>query len=187
MREIEVLAELLEPIEKVCKALQNFDYKGNKRTVDIYFYDPKRQNLQINSEGKLMECCRIREKDGKGYVTYKNDHYEDGKWVYSDEFETEVADVSVLKQIFSRLGLRELVVVDNIKHTYVTPEYEIVVEEVKNLGNFIEVEVLNDDESLPVTEIKKKIFAFMDSLNLHFGEELNAGKPELLLKKQKVA
>ncbi len=187
MREIEILAELFDSVEEVHEILKKFDYKGNKRTVDVYFYDPLRSDLQMNADGKLMACCRIREKNGKGYVAYKTDHYENGKWQYSDEYETEVADASVLKEVFFRLGLRELVTVDNVKHTYVTPDYEIVIEEVKNLGNFIEVEVLHDDENLTVSDLKKKAIDFMNSLQFRFGKELNAGKPELLLKKQKAA
>lgn len=185
MREIEILVKLNENLARVQKVMQRFEYKGNKRTKDTYFYDPLRENLKLNSDNKLMECCRLREKNGKFFVTYKQDNYKNGVWIYSDEYETEVQDIEALKKVFFCLGLRELVVVDNVKHTYQTPDYEIVAEEVKDLGNFLEVEALHDDESKTAEEIKAGIFEFIKNLGLDVGEELNSGKPELLLRKKK--
>ncbi len=187
MREIEVLAELYDDIMTAMKKLKNCEYKGDKRTIDTYYFDSKRKNLQMNAKNKLLECCRIREKDSKYFVTYKIDKYDGGKWLYSDEYETEVKDLHAMEMIFDCLGLEVLVVVDNIKHTFETDDYEIVVEEVKGLGNFIEVEAKNDDDRFSVNEVKAKIYQFIDNLGLNIGEELNSGKPELLLcKKQAV-
>ena len=131
-----------------------------------------------------MECCRLREKGDKSYVTYKIDHYDNGIWIFSDEFETEVKDITVMEKIFQCLGLKRLVFVDNVKHLYETPDYEIALEEVADLGCFLEVEALHDDESLSAEEIKSKIYDFIENLGLVVGAELNSGKPELLLQKK---
>lgn len=184
MREIEVLVELKDDIDKAHKILEKFEYKGNKRTIDTYYVDPMRDNLKLNAKNKLMECCRLREKGDKYYVTYKTDNYDGETWVYSDEHETAVTDLDALKKIFAALGLQKLVVVDNTKHIFETPDYEIVLEEVKDLGSFMEVEALNDDESLSAEEIKAKIYTFINDLGLSIGAELNSGKPELLLNKR---
>ena len=185
MREIEILAKLHTDLQIAKAALSRFDYKGEKTTKDTYFFDPLRSNLKQNSDGKLLECCRLREKGGHFYITYKVDHYQDKTWIYSDEYETEVQDLKALENIFQCLGLQKLVVVNNVKHTYETPDYEIVLEEVEGLGAFIEVEAKHDDESKPVEEIKSGIFHFLMNLGLDVSKELNAGKPEMLLNKQK--
>lgn len=185
MREIEILAPLQTDLQAAEKILSRFEYKGNRRTKDTYFYDPVRPNLKQNANGKLMECCRLREKDAHFYATYKVDHYRQDVWVYSDEYETEIKDITAMENIFRCLGLEKLVVVNNVKHTYETPEYEIVVEEVENLGNFIEVEAKNDDETIPADTIKNRIFEFLQNLGLKIGAESNAGKPEMLLNKEK--
>lgn len=184
MREIEVLAELKDDIQTAMEKLFGLEYCGDKQTVDTYYVDPKRKNLKLNVKKKLMECCRIRSKGNKSYVTYKLDKYQGDKWLYSEEYETEINDLRAMEMIFDCLGLEVLVVVDNIKHTFETTDYEIVLEEVKGLGNFIEVEAKNDDECFSVDEIKAKIYHFIDDLGLEVGEELNSGKPELLLRKQ---
>lgn len=183
MREIEVLAYLNDDLEKAKEALRTFEYKGSKQTIDTYYFDEKRPELKLNATGKLMQCCRLREKGGKYYVTYKIDNYDGDIWVYSDEYETEVTNLDEMKKIFECLGLKKLVVVDNNKHIYKTPQYEVVLEEVKDLGNFIEIEALYDDKKLTTQTIKDGIYKFMSELVLNVGEELNSGKPELLLNK----
>ena len=185
MREIEILVELQTNIVRAKSILEKFGYKGTKNTKDVYYVDSLRKNLQLNQDNKLMECCRLRAKGDKSYITYKIDHYDNGIWIFSDEYETEVKDLKVMEKIFECLGLEKLVVVDNVKHLYETPDYEIVLEEVADLGCFLEVEALHDDENFSVEEIKSKICDFIKHLGLTIGKELNSGKPELLLQKKK--
>lgn len=92
-------------------------------------------------------------------------------------------DIDILKRILGKLGLQELVIVNNKKHTFETTEYEIVVEDVEGLGVFLEVEYIGNSEKTSVDEIKKRIIQFIKDLNHKVGDELNSGKPELLLKK----
>lgn len=181
MKEIEILVEIQEDINSVLHCLEKFEKKGMKSTNDIYYFDPLRNNLKLDDEGKLKECCRLREKAGKYYITYKIDNYKEDVWIYSDEYETEVKDIDILKRILEKLGLKQLVVIKNKKHTFETSEFEIVVEEVEGLGIFLEVEYIGDSEAASVGEIKKQIMQFIKGLNLKVGNELNSGKPELLL------
>lgn len=181
MKEIEILVEVKSSKEETMKALECFTAHGEKRTLDIYFADPLRDALQPDKNGRLHSCFRLRQKDGKCSIAYKNDHFEGDEWLYSDEHETSVGDIDIALRIVEHLGLKELVRIDNVKHVFTTPEYEVVFEEVKDLGNFIEVEKLEEvpDEQVPAA--KQEIRAFLASLDLHLGKELNAGKPELML------
>lgn len=77
--------------------------------------------------------------------------------------------------------MKKLVTVDNKKYTFKTADYEIVLEEVEDLGCFIEVEALVDDEKISAEEIKRDIYGFIAGLGLNIDAELNSGKPELLL------
>lgn len=183
MKEIEILVELKDSIEYAKEKLKSYEYLGVKKTFDKYYYDPLRNNLALNSENKLMECCRIRLKNEVCSVAYKIDIYEQEIWQYSNEFETEVKDFNAMDKIFQNLGLKELVTIDNSKHTFLKDNFEIVVEEVKDLGNFLEVEWMEKDSNKSVKEIKQDIFNFIKSLGLNIGNELNSGKPELKLLK----
>jgi len=184
MKEVEVLVQVYDSKENVLKKLNQFKSIGIKETLDIYFQDPLRQNLQLRENKRLLECFRVRKKGDKCFLTYKEDHFDEkGTWLYSDEHEIQASNFEILTNIIRRLGLKELITIDNKKHTFITDKFEIVLEEVKNLGLFLEVELLKECEENEITEKKKEIQEFISFLNLNTSEELNEGKPELMLKK----
>lgn len=183
MKEIEILIEVKSNKEEALKALEQFRFEGIKKTLDIYFYDPFRTDLQADSEGRLNACFRLRQKGGKNTIAYKVDYFEGEEWSHSDEYETEFKDFETMMHIVERLGLRELVRIDNEKHTYMADEYEIVLEDVKGLGLFMEIEKLKEVPDDKVSETKKEIRQFMQNLAIDFGQEQNAGKPELMMRR----
>ncbi len=183
MKEIEILMEVKSSKDKALKMLNRFTAHGLKHTIDVYFFDPLRKDLQPNKSGRLDHSFRLREKDGKATIAYKIDHFEDGEWVYSDEHEVAVADFAVAKDILNHLGLKTLVSIDNEKHVFMVADYEIVLEDVKGLGLFLEVEKITQVSDDRVQETKEEIRSFLKKLPIEFGEEQNAGKPELMLRK----
>lgn len=185
MKEIEILVEVYSPIEDVIKILNKFTYEGIKETIDVYYYDPTRKNLKPNSKGEIDECLRVRTKDNKNYITYKVDNFDNGKWLYSDEYETEVGNIYMVTEILKKLGLKELLTIHNSKRTYVTDKYEIVLETVKDLGYFLVVEYCTN-EDVSVSSVKEEIQKFIDGLGIKISSELNMGKPEMMIKKFKI-
>lgn len=91
----------------------------------------------------------------------------------------------MVKEILKRLGLKQLLIIKNKKKIYKYNKYEIVLEDVENLGYFIEVEYCTYDD-VNVKEIKNEIQKFIDSLGLNVSEELNMGKPEMILRNRKI-
>lgn len=185
MKEIEILVELYEDIESVKKKFSKFEYLGLNHVIDEYYYDPKRDLLKPNDNMQIDHCLRLRSKNDKYYITYKDDVFEGDKWLYSNEYETKVDNVLMLREIFDRLGLRKLLVIDNEKETYKYNDYEIVLEKVSDLGLFMEVEYCTNDD-VSVKDIKKEIQKFIDSLNISVSKELNMGKPEMFLRRNSV-
>jgi len=188
MKEIEIAVELKQSIDDVKAKLKNFTHIGKKHTLDVYFYDEKKDNLKPDENLRLYQCFRIRKRENKSYMTYKVDKFEGNTWIYSEEDEIEVSDFDVAHNIVKRLGLTELIRIDYYTDIYVYDDYEIVVENVQNLGFFLEVEKLRvpDETSYEdVKLIKDDIRKFIESLEIEF-VELNDGKPELMLKKIKV-
>ena len=94
-----------------------------------------------------------------------------------------IGSIKVIEQIIKQLGLKELLTIKNKKTEYINDGYSIVLEEVENLGNFIEVEKCTD-EDIDVKREKQRIEKFMKGLNLETSQELYLGKPEMMLKKQ---
>lgn len=184
-KEIEVLIEVFGNKSDLLKKLSKFKFEGAKQTVDIYFFDPKRKNLKPHKNCRLKECFRIRTKGGKSYLAYKIDHFnQKDVWSHSDEHEIEISNPETALKIIEHLGFKKLVKLENIKYTFLNNKYEIVLEDVKNLGLFLEVEAINTPYG-NIKKIKSDILKFIKSLGIKTGLESNSGKPELLLKKLK--
>lgn len=179
MKEIEVEVAFDNSKEEVIEKLSKFTFVGEKEICDIYYYDPLRKNLQPESDLRLSETFRLRKVKDSSYVTYKRQHFEGKMWIYSDEYETKVENYETIKTIISLLGLEPLITVHNKRRIYKYNDYEIELEEVEGLGNFIEVERLStsNDEA----KIKEEIRDFIRSLGLRNVRELNIGKNQYLL------
>ena len=156
MKEIEILVEIYDQIDKVKGVLNKFNYKGSKEVIDEYYYDPKRDNLKPDKDNKLYECLRLRQKGNEYYITYKDDVFDNGKWLYSNEYETKVESIDITRNILNKLGFIKFIELNNKKGIYEYDKYEITLEEVKDLGLFLEVEYCTSDD-IDVKEIKKEI------------------------------
>lgn len=185
MKEIEILVEVYEDIEKIKEIFKKFEYVGLKRTIDEYYYDPLRETLKPDKFGGLNHCFRLRQKNNEYFITYKDDVFENGKWLYSNEYETKVESLEMTKEIFNKLGLIKFIEIDNEKETYMFENYEIVIENVKDLGIFMEVEYCTN-EDIDIKIEKNKIQEFINNLGINISEELNIGKPEMYMKKHNI-
>ncbi len=185
MKEIEILVEVYDDIDSVKKKLEQFEYVGLKHTIDEYYYDPKRDTLKPDKDNQLSHCLRLRSKNNDYYITYKDDVFENGIWQYSNEYETKVESMDMLKEIFDRLELKKFIEIDNKKEIYKTEKYEIALEDVKDLGLFLEVEYCTNDD-VDIKEVKKEIQSFIDDLEINVSKELNMGKPEMYMRNHNI-
>lgn len=183
MKEIEILVEVYESENEALEKLKKYEFIGIKKTIDIYYYDPLRENLKPNENNQLNECFRLRKKAEEYFICYKIDKFDENKkWLYSDEYETNIGSFEEASNIIKRLGLKELLRIENEKHTYVFGDYEIVLEKVKDLGLFLEVEFCCENDC-DISKIKFELQEIINNLNIKVSEELNMGKPEMILGK----
>ena len=185
MKEIEILVEVYDDFNSIKKKFKDFEYVGLKRTVDEYYYDPKRETLKPDKNNQLDHCLRLRSANKVYSITYKDDVFDNGIWLYSNEYETKVESIKVVREIFKKLGLKKFIKIDNSKETYKYNDYEIVLENVKDLGLFMEVEYCTADD-VDIKKVKKEIQKFIDDLDIKVSKELNIGKPEMFMKKHNI-
>ena len=195
MKEIEILCSLKEDIKSAERKVENFvfqdgekfEIKGEERVIDTYYNSSKFKDLDPDENNKLRSSFRIREKGGGCLITHKNDIFDKSNiWVYSNELEASVVEAGTLKGILKELHFQELVKIDNMKKRYESSNYELVLESVVGLGDFIEIEHKSQTEisELEVLGVKQSIRGLINKLEITIGEELNSGKPELMLKRQ---
>lgn len=180
-KEIEILYALDETIESATRKLADFENCGAKETLDIYYYDPLRKDLKPSPDGRLFASFRLRDKQGKYSMAYKTDHFEIDTWSHSDEYEITISDFAKGAEIVKALGLKDLVRVHTKKHVFQDSRFEVVIEEVAGLGDFIEIEY-RDPGTGDVETLKEGIRRWIQDRGILVGLEMNAGKPELLLR-----
>ncbi len=185
MKEIEVLVEVYDDIENLKSKFKKFKYEGLKKTVDEYYYDPKNYTLKPDDNNQLSHCLRLRTKNDEYSITYKDDIFNNDNWLYSNEYKTKIESMTMIKNIFDRLGLVKFIEINNEKETYTFADYEIVIENVKDLGLFLEVEYCTA-EDIDVDLTKKQIQKFIDNLKINVSKELNMGKPEMFMKRHNI-
>jgi len=161
--EIQVEVERIKPLFDLLEAKGEFLYES--RQIDEY-YTPAHRNFA--AQKPVAEWLRIRREDKKSNsITYKNWHYENGRnMCFCDEYETEIGDSEQAKLIFNSLNFQKLTIVDKKRRCYRLNDYEIAIDEVENLGSFVELEYKGTDEGANVNKITTEMINFLKNLGV---------------------
>ena len=158
--EIKVNIENSKPLTEFLEKEAEFEEK--KHQVDEYFSPAHRNFIGIRP---VKEWLRLRDSNGKYSINYKNWHYDDDpeKSSYCDEYETKVEDLDKIKKIFEILNFKLLLKVDKIRKTWIYKDYEIDLDTVKGLGDFVEIEYIGKEEVDP-DKITKEMIDFLKKI-----------------------
>lgn len=128
----------------------------------------------------MAEWLRLR-SDESGRITYKHWHFDhEDKSAYCDEYETKVASILELKKILIVLNFSSIVTVDKVRKTWRYQDYEIAIDDVAGLGNFVEVEYKGDDVADPV-DLAKEMVSFLKRVGCTDIRRSFRGYPYMLL------
>ena len=175
--EIQVNVENVQPLIEFLKA--NGDFQAEKHQLDEYFSPAHRDFIAVRP---VAEWLRLRDADGKYSINYKNWHFdESGKSHYCDEFETKIEDINKIRNIFSVLNFKPLVTVDKLRKIWTYKDYEIEVDSVKNLGNFVEIEYIGENDKVEPTKITAEMVDFLKKLGCGKITRNYVGYPFLVL------
>ena len=183
MKEIEILVKVLESKKSALKKLSKFKIDHVAKIVDKYYIHPKIRELIPTKTKSATSMLRVRTKNNKSFVTYKKGFFSKKQWLYSDEYETEIKDPKIMMQIFEKLSFKPIIIVDNTRTVYYYKNYEICLEEVKNLGLFLEIECTAPGTKNPLI-VRKEIFKLIEFIGIKVSDEVQAGKAELLWRKK---
>ena len=158
--EIQVSIENNKPLINFLE--KNADFKKESHQIDEYFSPTHRNFVEARP---LKEWLRLRDSGGKYSINYKNWHYDkDGKGHHCDEYEAKIEDLNQLKKILDVLNFKPLVKVDKIRKTWVYKDYEIAVDSVKGLGDFVEIEYIGREEKVDPKKITEEMINFLKSV-----------------------
>ncbi len=163
--EIEHKRQLTSDVEELIKRLQDLGFKlqSNLHEIDTYYSRPDVDFMQT------VECLRIRQRDGFAEVTYKPatataTHTENNVIIKPEtNLQIQPEDATIAKQLLSNLGMVRLVEVNKYRRSFQSsdfPQATVAIDEIKDAGTFVEVEVLSDDETgalAMISEIEAKL------------------------------
>lgn len=126
---LEDLAQFMPRLKKLgMKKIKS--YSG----CDTYYLVPD------NPGGR--KYLRVREQEGRMELDY---HYAQSD-THTDEWETVVGSAEITKEILGQLGYKIDVTIEKQRQIYQYKDSEVVVDEVKDLGSFVEIESPNEEE-----------------------------------------
>lgn len=175
--EIKVKVENSQPLLEFLG--KTAEFKGEKHQIDEYFSPTHRDFLDIRP---VKEWLRLRSAGDRYTFNYKSWHFdEQGHSEYCDEHETEVGDIDKIRTILQALDFRSLVTVDKVRKTWVYKSYEISLDLVQGLGDFVEIEYVGDTKGTNPKKITEEMMSFLDDIGCGKIERDYVGYPFLLL------
>jgi len=150
--EIERKRQLTGNAEDTIKQLQKlgFELQSSDHEIDTYYSRPDVDFMQT------VECLRIRQRDGFAEVTYKPattaaTHTKNDVIIKPEtNLPIQSGDAAIAKQLLANLGMVRLVEVNKFRRSFKSPAFPqatVTIDEIKDAGMFVEVEVLSDDEA----------------------------------------
>jgi len=147
------------------------------------YYSPK--GKQFLRPKYPYEWLSVRERNGKVKINYKH-WYPEGlsETTHCDEYETEISDIKELKLILGALKFEKLVSVNKIRLTFEYSDMEIALDEVENLGYFIEIESLNNEGGVKKT--RRKLLDYARFLGVKKYINISGGYAAELMRRKKL-
>jgi adenylate cyclase, class 2 len=174
--EIKAQVEQSKPLRTFLK--ESAKFTGTKNQIDSYFSPPHRNFMDVRP---VKEWLRIRETDKGNSVNYKNWHYNDeGKASHCDEYETIIDNPNNIREVFTRLNYQPLVVVNKKRQTWRYKNYEIALDDVKDLGKFVEIEYKAGTDQNP-EDITREMINFLKEKNCGTITRVWRGYPFMLM------
>lgn len=175
--EIQVSIEKSQPLVDFLE--KNGAFQGEKHQIDQYF-TPAHRNFLANRP--VGEWLRLRDANSKYSINYKNWHFDErGKSYYADEYETAVEDLQKAKKIFEALNMTPVALVDKVRKIWHYNDYEVTLDAVKDLGNFVEIEYIGNDSAIDPIKITAEMVRFLKDVGCGKIIRNYVGYPFLLL------
>lgn len=117
--------------------------KGVEQHKEVYLDNPQTTFFFTKPSGEkdALNYLRVRWSNNEGSVCLKKWYEQDGKSTHCDEYETDVSNPDILLKLLEQLGYTHHTWVEKKRQKFLAGDYEIVIDEVKNLGTFVEVEM----------------------------------------------
>jgi len=175
--EIQVQVDNIGPLLDFLKI--NGKFQEKRFQIDEYFNPIHRNFLGVRP---AVEWLRLRDSNGVFSTTYKKWHVDkEGKSQYADEYETKIENLEQLRKIFSAIDIKPLITVNKERDIWLYKDYEVAIDKIRGLGDFVEIEYKNVNEEIDPKEITFGMVKFLKDLGCGAIKRNYVGYPFMLL------
>lgn len=161
--EIEIQVNIKDSKSLINFLKNNAEFVSRAHQIDEYFSPAHRNFIKTRP---VKEWLRLRNSCGKYSINYKNWYFDKkGRSNYCDEYETELENLDQARKILSVLNFNSIVKVNKIRKIWKYKDYEIAIDSVKNLGNFVEIEYIGKSKNTNFKEITREMINFLKKLD----------------------
>ena len=158
----------------------------NNHQIDTYYDNPV--NSFFKDPEHVNDWVRIREENGSLTFNYKHWLPEGAEIrTYCEETEYPMNQKNELNKILKSLNFSgeftPFITVNKFRQSFMYKECEISIDEVQNLGDFIEIEYIGNDSN--IDEIKKLLNKILTEIGAKVGPADYKGYSYNLIKNQK--
>ena len=172
---------------------KNAKFVGQLEHEEYYLDNPNDSFLFTASQGykDAYKYFRVRLTSDGDSACYKSFYVDTqtGKTTHCDEVEVKLVDGKQTLQLLKAIGFTDQTLIQKARKTYITDGFEIVIDELKNVGIFVEIEIKQqvDDvkiglqsinnllKKIGITKFKKQERGYVSMAwnpNYDFGEEI---------------
>lgn len=184
MNDIEIELQLkIEHTESLRQFLkEKADFIHDVIQIDTYYIPEHRNFLAVDP---VEEWLRLREQGDRYSITCKNWHFDqDGKSHYCDEYETDIGSKEQLSKIFNVLNMKIVATVNKKRSIWNYEDFEIALDQVKGLGDFLEIEYKGKDTD--VLQVRNTMLNFIKRFDCGKIYANNRGYPFMILFPERV-
>jgi len=171
-------------IEVKLKVQDSKDIKQRLENKGVKFSEPAKQvDYYFKQKGKEMEpqckgsfLIRTRDSGGRHFLTYKELTGFTGEWI---EYETGVESIEEMNKILRAIGYTNLLTMTKIRHSGKYEGLTICLDDINELGEYVEIEAIDDDPAAA----KERIMQFINSLNLKNVTIEQRGYPQIIFER----
>lgn len=178
MREIEIKLRVknLEDLEKkLISAGLNISKEVSQHDI-VYASKIDDKNFDYNNAGEGHIALRIRQENNTAKFTLKQQKSNE---MDNLEYETEINNPEAMKNILEKLGWKSDVEVKKTRKKGKMGDYEICLDRVEGLREFIEIEKITQDDANP-DEVRKELFEAIKPFGLTEVDEETKGYDTLI-------
>ena len=159
--EIQLQIENSKPLMRFLKT--EAEFASEKHQIDEY-YSPAHRDFA--SKRPISEWLRIRDNGGHYSIDYKFWHRDAlGKTNHCDEYGCSIGEIDQIKNIFKALNFYPVVRVEKIRKIYNYQNYEIAIDHVIGLGDFVEIEYKGKSSKTPEI-ITQEMLSFIKKIGV---------------------